>query len=248
MFLQSLEINEGTTVSEIVTKNYRTADVFRSYGIEYCCGGKWPLRTVCEMKGLEFEQLKKELQNAGQHLKLPSALPFESWPLDFLTSYIINIHHHYLKTTLPVTEEILKKFSASHSKKYPALELVSKLFTNLRKSILPHIQEEEEILFPYIRQIATAYKNKDSYGKLLVKTLRKPIELVSHHEHGLLKESVFKFRELTNQYTPPDAACVSHKLVLARLRELDDDLIQHIRLENEILFPKALAIERELLK
>jgi regulator of cell morphogenesis and NO signaling len=204
--------------------------------------------TVCMTKGLEFEQLKKELLEAGQTVQLPSSLPFHTWSVDFLINYLINIHHHFLKTTLSGTEAILKDFSEDHAEKYPYMQQVYNLFVQLKKDILPHIQQEEDSVFPYIRQIANAHKNNDSYAKLLVKTLRKPIETMATHEHKFLTSSIHKFRELTNNYIPPEHACVSHKIALARLKELDNDLVQHIFLENEILFPRALAIEQELLK
>jgi len=248
MFLPSLTIERNSIVNDIVRQNHRTADVFRKYGIEYCCGGRWPMETVCMTKGLEFEQLKKELLEAGRTLQLPSSLPFDTWPLDFLINYLTNIHHHFLKTTLPGTEAILKDFSEDHAEKYPYMQQVYTLLVQLKKDILPHIQQEEDSVFPYIRQIANAHKNNDSYAKLLVKTLRKPIEAMSSHEHKFLTSSIHKFRELTNNYIPPEHSCVSHKIALSRLKELDNDLVQHIYLENEILFPRALAIEQELLK
>jgi regulator of cell morphogenesis and NO signaling len=248
MFLPGIAIEKSTSVNEIVKQNYRTADVFRKYGIEYCCGGKWPIETVCMTKGLEFEQLKKELLESSRSVQLPQSLPYNDWPIDFLINYIIHIHHHYLKESLPGTEAILKDFTDDHAKKFPHMSEVFKIFVQLRKEILPHIQQEEESIFPYIRQIANAHKNNDSYAKLLVKTLRKPIETMASHEHTFLDSSIYRFRELTNNYTTPDNACVSHRLTFSRLKDLDNDLVQHIYLENEILFPKAIRIEQELLK
>jgi regulator of cell morphogenesis and NO signaling len=248
MFLPGIAIEKNTSVNDIVKQNYRTADVFRKYGIEYCCGGKWPIETVCMTKGLEFEQLKKELLDCSRSVQLPPSLPYNDWPIDFLINYIVHIHHHYLKESLPGTEVILKDFTEDHAKKFPHMNEVCKIFLQLKKEILPHIQQEEESIFPYIRQVANAHRNNDSYAKLLVKTLRKPIETIASHEHTLLESSIYRFRELTDNYTPPDNACVSHRLAFSRLRDLDNDLVQHIYLENEILFPKAIRIEQELLK
>lgn len=128
------------------------------------------------------------------------------------------------------------------------MQEVYALFVQLEKEILPHIRYEEETIFPYICQIAHAYENHDSYAKLLVKTLRKPLDAIMKHEDDLLMALVLKIRLLTNNYSAPENACVSHTLALSRLKELDNDLIQHIYLEKEILFPRALAIESELLK
>jgi regulator of cell morphogenesis and NO signaling len=248
MFLPSVTIDENSLISDIVKQNHRTAGIFRKHGIAYCCGGGWRLETACLMKGLEFEKVKRELSKASHTLELPGELPFTTWSVDFLINYITNIHHHYLKTTLPETEVILKDFTEDHPVKYPNMLKVYELFVELKKDILPHLVMEEESVFPYIRQIANAYKNNDSFAKLLVKTLRKPIEIMSAHEHSFLNDSIQKFRELTNNYTPPEHACISHKISLAKLKELDNDLVQHIFLENEILFPRAIQIEKELLK
>jgi regulator of cell morphogenesis and NO signaling len=231
-----------------VRQEHRTADVFRKHGIEYCCGGKWPLETVCLTKGIEFDQLKKELEDVCRVIQLPPLVSFNTWNTDFLTSYIVNVHHQYLKTTMPDTEEIIKQFADGHVKQYPHMQDVFATFQQLKKEILPHIQYEEDTIFPYICQIAHAHENNDTYAKLFVKTLRKPLAVIMKHEEDVLSALILKIRMATNSYTSPENACVSHTLSLSRLKELDNDLMQHIYLENEILFPRALKIEAELLK
>jgi regulator of cell morphogenesis and NO signaling len=247
MFLQSLEINPQTSVHEIVSKDYRTAQVFRRYEIEYCCGGRWPLETACMIKGLEPEQIIGELYKATRTIQLSSNTAFEKWGIDFLTDYITNVHHSYLRQALPEIEIALKKFVEEHHKKYSYLPVVEAGFKQLQKEMLPHIEEEEELIFPYIRQIFRAWKNKDSYAGLLVRTLRKPVKTVMNHEHDILFGIIYKWRELLDNYAVPEKACVSHKVVLSRLKELDNDIVQHMYLENEILFPRAIQIEQELL-
>jgi regulator of cell morphogenesis and NO signaling len=106
---------------------------------------------------------------------------------------------------------------------------------------------EEEILFPYIRQIAHAYKSRESYAGLLVRTLRKPVENVMQHEHETISKILNRIRLLTDNYQSPPNACVSHGVTFSLLKELDNDLVQHVYLENQILFPRAIAMEKELL-
>ncbi|MES1223357.1 MAG: DUF542 domain-containing protein [Bacteroidota bacterium] len=248
MFLQKSVIGRNSVVSSIVRSDHRTADVFRKYGIEYCCGGKWPLETVCLTKGIEFDQLKKELEDVCRVIQLPPAISFSNWNTDFLTGYIVNVHHQYLKKTMTDTGEIIKQFADSHVKQYPHMQEVFALFQQLKMEILPHIQYEEETIFPYICQIAHAHDNNDTYAKLLVKTLRKPLDVIMKHEEDVLSALVLKIRIATNSYIAPENACVSQLLALSRLEELDNDLMQHIYLENEILFPRALKIEAELLR
>ena len=110
------------------------------------------------------------------------------------------------------------------------------------------MEHEEEIIFPYVCQISHAYDNRDSFASLLVKTLRKPIEKMMKEEHAIISDIILKFRELTLLYTPPEKACTSHRIIFSKLKELDNDLAQHLYLENEILFPRAIAMEKKLLQ
>jgi regulator of cell morphogenesis and NO signaling len=248
MFLNNTRISEQSFVSDIVTQDHRTADVFRKYDIEYCCGAKWSLDAVCMMKGLNVRDIKIELEQATRNIQVSNKLHFDQWPADFLADYIVNVHHSYLKNAMPEIKELLKVFVAEHINKYPALSELEIEYNKLYKEVFPHMKQEEEILFPYIKQIYHAYSGKESYASLLVRTLRKPVEEVMKKEHESAMKHLHRFRALTNDYITPAIACLSHKVNYAKLRELDNDLSQHIHLENNILFPKAIAIEKELLK
>ncbi len=116
------------------------------------------------------------------------------------------------------------------------------------KEIPPHMKKEEEIYFPYIKQIYHAHKHRESYARLLIRTLRKPLEEVMLKEHETTRSNLHKLRTATNNYTPPEKACITHKVTFAKLKELDKDLVQHIHLESNILFPKAIKMEQELLQ
>ena len=247
MFLKSYQIEPSSFVTEIVTKDYRTAEVFRKYGIEYCCGGRWPLEMVCQTKSIDIKKLIKELEDATRTVHVPNALPFNEWDIDFLADYIVHVHHHYLKNQLPEIKLLLLKFADEHRKKYSYIPELEKIFLRLYNEMLPHLRQEEEIIFPYIRQITHAFDSREPYARLLVKTLRKPIEEVMNHEHESVVKSAEKMRELTNDYTVPAQACVSHKVVFSKLKELDNDLMQHMHLENNILFPRAIEMEKILL-
>ena len=120
-------------------------------------------------------------------------------------------------------------------------------FVGLVKDIIPHLDQEEKIIFPYIKQIAHAHQSKESYASLLVRTLRKPVENLMHHEDEKLAQYLHRFRKLTNHYSIPSNAGVAYRTCMAKLNELDNDLTQHIHLENNILFPKAIQMEQELL-
>jgi regulator of cell morphogenesis and NO signaling len=246
-FLKTYEIDPSVSVQEVINRDYRTVEVFRKHGIEYCCGGRWSLETAAMMKGLELPELISELQQASRIIHLPGSLPFDKWDISFLADYIVHVHHYYLKKALPEIREILGEFVNSHSEKYPQLVELEKTFTQIYKETLPHLQEEEEIIFPYIRQIAHAFENRESYAGLLVRTLRKPVERVMDHEHRMMEKMLKTMRQLTQNYSAPEDACTSHKVTFSKLKELDNDLVQHLYLEQGILFPKALEIEKVLL-
>lgn len=235
-------------VSDIVTKDYRTADVFRKHGINFCCGGKIPLDTICDAMGLDQKEIEKELKLAVQTINISSFLAYHEWDIGFLTDFIVHVHHAYLKKALPEIKDYLERFVEGHRKKYPYLNELQVDFMSLKQELLPHLQEEEEIIFPYIKQISHAYLNQESYGGLLVRTLRKPVENIMNHENEMVNKMLKRLREHTDNYTLPENPCVNHKVTFSKLRELDNDLVHHMHLENNILFPKAISMEKELLQ
>lgn len=247
MFLRPFEINRKSLVSDIVSQDYRTADVFRQHGIGYCCGGKWPMDMACEMRGIDAEKLQAELEAACRTLQISTRLDFTNWDIEFLLDYIIHVHHRYLKATLKETEQVLHEFTLEHIKKYPYLSELENKFSLLTKQLMSSVEQEEEVIFPYIRQLTHAHKHKESYAALFIRTLRKPVEAAMFKGHEVIVNIILSVRKLTNAYTSPENACINHKVVLAKLKELDNDLTQHLYLEQSILFPRAIAIEKELL-
>ena len=241
-------IDKQSFVSDIVKRDYRTAVVFRRHGIEYCCGARFPLELVCSLKGLDLESICEELETASQTVTIPGPLRFEEWDPAFLADYIVHIHHDYLKSTLPAALETIEEFSEGHKKKFTQLPELVAIFSGMVKELLNHLEYEEEIIFPYVKQIAHAYKQRESYASLLVRTLRKPVEEVMQHEHRFVEEALTRIHELTNNYFIPAEACTSHKVSFLTLRDLEKDILQHLHLENDILFPKAIGMEKELLK
>lgn len=242
------KIDRNASVAAIVSEDYRAADVFRKYDIEYCCGGKYPLTIACQMKGVDEEAVIRELEYALRDSNTSHTLNFNDWHIDFLTDFIVNVHHTYLRTALPRLKDYVDRFSEGHRKKFTYLDELQLVVSQLHRSFIPHLKEEEEIIFPYIKQIGHAYYNREPYASLLVRTLRKPVEDIMKHEHDTTGRSIQRLRELTNHYTAPENACLSHKVTFHKLKEVDADISQHLHLENNILFPKAIAMEKELLQ
>ena len=248
MFRNTYQIEPTSFVTDIVTHDYRTADVFRKYNIDFCCGGKWPLETVCQNKNLKTNDVINDLRKVVRQYSSNAAIDFDKWDIDFLADYILNVHHRYLEKALPEIKIQISKFLDGHRKKFPELENLEDIIDRFLKEIPPHMKQEEEIFFPYIKQINHAHKHQESYARLLIRTLRKPLEEVMIKEHETTGSNLNKLRTITNNYSPPEHSCITHKITFAKLKELDVDLVQHIHLESNILFPKAIAMEQELLK
>jgi regulator of cell morphogenesis and NO signaling len=238
--------DDTRTVAEIVRDDYRTADVFKKYGINFCCGGKVPLTEACAARNIRLEELAKELEFATRNISVSTSLQFNQWKIEFLVDYIINVHHAYLKQALPAIEVNLLTFINSHRKNHPELPDLYDAFVTLSVFLQKHNLHEEEIIFPYIKQIDNAYRRKETYGNLFVRTLRKPLYNIEQ-EHGRIHELLASIRELTNHYQFPENACTNHRVIFNKLREFDNDLVQHKHLEMNVLFPKAIEEERALL-
>jgi len=234
-------------VREIVSNDYRTADVFKKFGINYCCSGKVSILEACKAKAIEYAIVDVELRNATRDIYVSNATRFSEWKVDFLIDYIINIHHAYLYQALPSLELRLISFIEGHKKKYPELVQIAEVVAGLSKFLLYHNRHEEEIIFPYIKQIDAAYRRKESYGNLFVRTLRKPLSNIEK-EHDVINDDLQRLKSYTNDYVPPAKACTNHQVLYHKLEEFHNDLVQHKHLEKNILFIKAIEIEQQLLQ
>lgn len=235
------------TVSEMVRADYRVADVFKKWGINYCCGGNLPMADVCELKGLDQEKLEAELLQATKAISIPGAIRFDNWPVPFLVDYISYVHHAYIKAALPQLTQTITLFVSGHQKKYPYLGDVQQTFLDLGGELMEHVRQEEESIFPYIKQVSNTYERKEDYSSLFVRTLRKSLVDSVQSEQGRITALLLLLRQQTNNYTFSPEACTNHQVIYHKLKEFDADLVQHKHLENNILFPKVLQMEKELL-
>jgi regulator of cell morphogenesis and NO signaling len=242
------KIDKQAFVQDIVADDYRSAKVFLQYGIPFYCAVKLPLELACQNSGADLLEVEKDLEQAMRTISISSQLPFNQWTIPFLADYITHVHHAYLKIALPQTLESLGKFATEQGAKFSYLPELLSTFQKLATEMLPHIAQEEDIIFPYIRQIAHAYHSQETYASLLVRTLSKPVEEMMKHEDEMIVKGLRKLRLLTNNYTPPANACGNHKVNFSLLEEIDNDLVQHLYLENSILFPKAIKMEKDLLQ
>lgn len=223
----------GKTVGEIAATDLRKAQVFKKYGIDFCCGGKKTLKEACESKGLNPTEIEKEL-NATTG---PSPLPFNEWSPAFLADYIVNTHHAYVRKMLPQLIELVTKVASVHGSRHPELHEVNQLVRHLDDELQGHLAKEEQVLFPFIKELVLG----EAPSKL--STIETPIAMMEdeHDEAGGIME---KIRSLTNNYTLPSDSCTSYGLLFQMLKDFEDDLHVHVHLENNILFPKAIEMEK----
>lgn len=231
------------TIGEIVAKDYRSAAVFKSYNIDYWCKGNRTLMEVCEKQSLSRALLNAELEKAMQKPN-PKYPKFDFWSLDLLADYIEKKHHRYVKGKTPEIQAYLKKICQVHGNAHPELMEVRQLFESSAHELVWSMHKEEAILFPYIRIIAKAeLEEKKNIGRPPFGTVGNLIEMMMH-EHDSEGEQFRKIAYLTNDYTPPESACKTYSETFALLKEFEEDLHLHIHLENNILFPKSIELEK----
>lgn len=230
-------------IGEIVTGDLRKARVFRKYGIDFCCGGKKTLEQVCHDKNLDVQVLEYELSRVAGDVA-GTVANADQWEADFLADYIVNVHHAYIRQVTPDIYAWAEKVARVHGDRHPEAVEVLKLFTAISEELAGHMMKEENILFPYVKHLCRLKKERATAEQSPFGTVKNPIH-VMEKEHELVGELFTRMEKATNQFTPPEDACNTFRALYANLKEFEDDLFLHIHLENNILFPKAEAIESE---
>lgn len=232
------------TMGEIATKDLRKAEVFKKYGLDFCCGGKKTVKEACEEKGLNVAQVEAELNQADVN-PTSRPLPYNDWNLDFLADYIVNTHHSYVRKSLPDLTAYAAKVATVHGDRHPELITVNKLVIEIKDELTDHMIKEEQILFPFIKQLVNASNNNQPLQAPGFGTVQNPINMMEH-EHEAVGKHLETIRSITNEYDIPQDACASYKLLFKMLQDFESDLHIHIHLENNILFPKALKLEKTI--
>lgn len=230
------------TIGEMVTADYRKAQVFKKFGIDFCCGGKKTLNEVCSAKKIDIHSVEAELK-AVSTPDQSSATNFNDWAPDFLVDYIVNIHHRYVKENIPFITELANKVAKVHGDHIPKLIEVASIFDRMGQDFSSHLVNEEFVVFPYIKELA-ASKKADVVNIPFSSGSKKNAIGILETEHEQAGEDMAAIRKLTNNYTLPIDACASHTILYKKLEEFENDLFNHVHLENNILFPKAIALEQ----
>ncbi len=235
-----MNVHQNQTIGEIVAQDYRTASVFQSHGIDFCCKGGRTISEACENKNLAATKLVQELHDATTSSEAPAA-DYRTWPLDLLVDYVEKKHHRYVEAKLPELTQYLSKLCKVHGERHPELLEIREEFEHVTNELTFHMQKEEKILFPFVRQLATEkLPDRPSFG-----TVENPIRMMME-EHLLEGDRFAKISALSNQYTAPEDGCTTYRVAYSLLQEFENDLHMHIHLENNIMFPRAIELEKHL--
>lgn len=239
-----MKINNNTSIGQLVAEDYNFATVFEQNNIDFfCCGNRSIVDAVKEhnIDGRELisqlESAKKQSTNKGED--------YRTWPLDLLANHIEKTHHYYTEATITKLKPLLAELVKLHGEKFPELVELQKVFAISAGDMASHMKKEEIVLFPFIRRMV---ETKKSHSKITVPhfgTVENPVNMMLH-EHTAQSKLLQQMIELTNNFTIPKNACETHKMVYGIMKAFDLDMHKHIHLENNILFPKAVALEKTL--
>jgi regulator of cell morphogenesis and NO signaling len=228
------------SLAQIVSNNHRAASVFEKYHLDFCCKGKRTLLQACMEKDLKIEEVVAELKSTEQKNSDQVTINYDTLSPAQLSEYIVMTHHSYVKKEMPQILSYLQKVVSKHGERHPEMLKVLELFTAVHEEMELHMQKEEQILFPRIVEMekwvaeGTEIRINHTY-------LQAPINMMEQ-EHDHAGAVLAEINKLTSNYNPPADACTTFKLSFAALQAFEMDLHQHVHLENNILFPKALQL------
>jgi regulator of cell morphogenesis and NO signaling len=239
-----MNFNETDTVKEIVVNLPAATRLFEGLGIDYCCGAQRPLSEACAKAAVPVAEVLRSINRLAE---TPPAAPERDWqrePLAALINHIVEKHHVYTKDELPRLARLLNKVCDAHGQRHPELFRLRELFGGLQQELDTHLLKEEQVLFPYIERLEEAFAGGRAAAPPFFGTVRNPVRVMMT-EHDTAGETLELMRAAASGYAVPADACASYRTLYAALAAFEADLHQHIHLENNILFPRAEAMERE---
>lgn len=236
-----VNLNSVKTVGEYVKAHPALSKVFEKYGIDYCCGGKKPLKQACLEKGVVLDEVVRALKQAEIGTLEGEELNWQEATVTQMTEHLYECHHRYLYNVMPRLSQMADKVASVHGNKDSRLAELARTHDALQEELMTHMAKEEKVLFPYCRELETA----EILPQFLCGSIGNPIRVmeIEHAQAGQLLEQM---RALTDGYTPPDWACNTYRALLDGLAEMETDIHRHIHEENNVLFPKALQIAAKL--
>jgi regulator of cell morphogenesis and NO signaling len=237
----TMKISNETKVKDIALANPEARQILEDAGVDYCCGGSKSLHEACLHADVPAEEILNRLRENSKHMS-PDSGNWTSAMLNDLTRHIREKHHRYVRAAIPRIQTLLEKVQGRHGENHPEIADIQGLFSEVGGEMVMHMQKEEQILFPYIDALESAKNGNGPLEPPFFQTVRNPIHMMMK-EHDSAGELVRQIRKATGEYTPPVEACTSYKALYQELREFEADLHQHVHLENNILFPRAVEME-----
>lgn len=231
-------ISSEMTVREVAAQVPQSTRLFETLQIDYCCGGNRPLTEACASAGVEVDIVMEQLSALKKSAPGDKAVDFQKLSLTDLINHILDTHHVFTKAEMNRIRALVTKVIGAHGAHHPELLTVGELFQRLCVDLEPHMFKEEQVLFPYIVQMEQA----ESVLLAPFGTVKNPIRMMMM-EHDTAGDILRKLRAATSDYRVPSDACISYHTLYQALEEFEKDLHQHIHLENNILFPKAVELE-----
>jgi regulator of cell morphogenesis and NO signaling len=238
-----MSVTTEKTVRELALEQPGAARVFERLGIDYCCGGKQTLEQACRGANLPADKVLGELeaaQQSGQGFTKESN--WQAQPLADLISHIKNTHHKFTRGEIARLGPLFDKVCSVHGERHPELFELRATFQGLAQELITHLMKEEMVLFPYVERMEESVIQKEPILPPPFGTVKNPVSMMEH-EHDSAGAALRALRASSNNYAAPPDACVSYQTLYRALAELEADLHQHIHLENNILFPRAIALE-----
>lgn len=233
-------INSEMTVREVAIQQPEATRVFEKLKIDYCCGGERPLTEACGSAGIDVESVIRMLSEVTQ--SNPEAVSFADLSLSDLITHIVSTHHVFTRDEMNRLEALTSKVIGVHSANHPELRHVGVLLQRLSMELQLHMFKEEKVLFPYIAGMEQAAAQHQPRPFAPFGTVNNPVRMMMM-EHDAAGEILRELRVTTANYKTPADACISYQTLYQALDAFEKDLHQHIHLENNILFPKAVELE-----
>lgn len=229
------------TVRDIALENPASVRVFEKYGIDYCCGGRVPLADACQSKGLNMDEVLASLE-AVAGSAAPAGRNWKTESLANLTTHIVDTHHAYVKQELPRLYMLAEKVVNRHGNDRQELPAIQAKLTELGEELTEHMGKEEAVLFPYLGKFERYSAGDGAKPRNCFGSVANPIAHMTQ-DHDVAGNLMAEISNLSQKYTPPESACPTYRAFYSSLQEFERDLHQHVHLENNILFPRAIAME-----
>ncbi len=238
-----MSLTTAKTVRELAVEFPNATRVFEKLGIDYCCGGHKSLEEACASANLPAREVLESLASAAPAATGQQVRDWQREPLADLVAHIIGKHHQYTREEIARLGPLFDKVCSVHGANHPELLRLRTIFQELAAELSSHMMKEEMILFPYIVRMEEAFLEKSPFLPPPFGTVKNPVAMMMH-EHDGAGEALRNLRTGSASYTPPEDACFSYRTLYKALDDFEADLHQHIHLENNILFPRAVEMER----